>query len=302
MDNSCLICKGSFDDDVLLHKHLRSHKIKIKDYYLTYYPRTDLWSGEPLPFKDKEHYFSHDFLKKSNMANWVNSQETEVAKAYCKKLLQDRKERHKLVFSPCQVELSSILSPSVNYYEKLFGDYYKLCEELGFKNRFCYCKSIQVPNLSYKVKVDTREQIVLNFPRYEVTKLDFGDYCLESHDRKVYFERKSLRDFVGTLSGGFERFKREIERAALNDCYLIVIVEASLSKCLHFESFVAKQVKVGPEYVFHHVRSLIQDYSNLQFLFVENSQEAVRVMPKIFACTPSYKTIDLQSLYDKKGL
>ena len=44
----------------------------------------------------------------------------------------------------------------------------------------------------------------------------------------TYIERKSITDFIGTMSGGYERFKREVERAREQDAKLIVLVEESL--------------------------------------------------------------------------
>ena len=70
----------------------------------------------------------------------------------------------------------------------------------------------------------------------QVETLPFGDYAFS--DLKMscncFIERKSLNDFIGTLSGGYTRFRNEIERAIFNDCYLVVLVERNLNECKSF--------------------------------------------------------------------
>lgn len=72
-----------------------------------------------------------------------------------------------------------------------------------------------------KVIVDTREQMPLPFAtggiisevRHEA--LDIADYACEFEDGyqpHIYFERKSLGDLFGTMTNGYDRFKREYER------------------------------------------------------------------------------------------
>jgi ERCC4-type nuclease len=48
----------------------------------------------------------------------------------------------------------------------------------------------------------------------------------------VVFERKSINDLFGTLSQGYDRFKREIESAKKLGIHLIIIIEGGLSKIL----------------------------------------------------------------------
>ena len=113
-----------------------------------------------------------------------------------------------------------------------------------------------------------------------------------------------MGDFIGTMSGGFERFKKEIERSVEKDAYLIELVEESLSNCLSFNYLphVSKKIRATPEFVFHNVRKLIQEYPTLQFLFVKNRQEAVRLIQRVFVCGGAHKEIDLQLAYDMKLL
>ena len=141
----------------------------------------------------------------------------------------------------------------------------------------------------------------------EIKGLKFGDYALseKSLTCNCYIERKSLADFISTISVlNFERFKREVERAGEANANLIVVVEDSLQHALSFPflPYISKKIKATPEFIFHNVRALIQEYPHLQFLFVDGRKESVRVIEKIFFSGCLYKDIDLQLAYDKKIL
>jgi hypothetical protein len=65
-----------------------------------------------------------------------------------------------------------------------------------------------------RVIIDTREQCPWSFPAWVDTRrgtLQAGDYALDG-DKQFAIERKSLDDFLGTISTGWDRFKREIGR------------------------------------------------------------------------------------------
>jgi ERCC4-type nuclease len=161
--------------------------------------------------------------------------------------------------------------------------------------------------VSRTIYVDTREQkpLKFNFP-IEVKTLKFGDYSFSDRDAtcNCYVERKSLQDFVGTLSGGFDRFCREIERSKDSDANFIVVIESDFNDVAGFQFLreVNKKVKATPEYIMHNVRDIIQKYPHVQFLFVKGRKEAVRVIEKIFTCKCLYKEVDLQLAYDTDKL
>jgi hypothetical protein len=84
-----------------------------------------------------------------------------------------------------------------------------------------------------KIIVDSREQAPFAFQheRYagtivEAGTLDTGDYSLAGLTDRVAAERKSLPDLVGCLSGGRERFERELQRAAALDAFAVVVEAA----------------------------------------------------------------------------
>lgn len=85
---------------------------------------------------------------------------------------------------------------------------------------------------------DTREQepLLLEHPfitSIEKIALPVGDYGCRMENGyivPVIFERKSIGDLFGTLSKGYERFKREIQKAKDLDLTLILIIEGTLTK------------------------------------------------------------------------
>ena len=138
----------------------------------------------------------------------------------------------------------------------------------------------------------------LSFPSHD----QVGDYtCSAPAFCDVFVERKSLSDLVGTMSSGYDRFKREVERAGTLNHYLVVLVEADLKKCLGYLPIKARGQKIGGGHVMHNVRELIREFNNIQFLFVNDRNEAEVWMKKIFSAGKKVKRIDLQYLY-KRGI
>ena len=84
------------------------------------------------------------------------------------------------------------------------------------------------------IVIDTREQRPWSFPPHvetEVGTLHQGDYALKN-DEHFAIERKSADDFVGTVSVGWHRFVRELNRMDAADfAAKVVIVESD------FETF-----------------------------------------------------------------
>jgi hypothetical protein len=309
----CACCKKEFSKDKGLHLHLKAHKLSIKDYYHKYYPRYDKHTGELIKFKNKEQYFSSDFNNKRNLKSWLKKISSSEAKEYCRNLLVKRREEKKLIYTPTEVELRTLPIPPIHFYEELFGSYYELCEEIGYKNKF---KKIPTKknyretfNKDHLIYIDSREQNPLrinDFPT-EVKGLKFGDYCLndKKKTRNTYIERKSVPDLIGTLSSGLERFKNEINRAAEQKAYMVILVERNLSDCLAFNRLkhvYKKNTRVTPDFIFHNVRDLIQEFSHIQFLFVNGRGECVRIVKKLLLSGALKERYDLQLAYDLKLL
>ena len=287
------------------------------EYYQTLYARHDKYDGKIIKFKNKEQYFEADFNSRTNLRMWLKGSTLQDAQQYCKDILIKRKEKKELIYSPAQSELRSLLFPPIQYYNEIFGDYYKLCEELGFKNKYINCGEIIIgpkwQKPEYEILIDTREQRPLKFKdrNVKVVKLDYGDYAFSDPQAscKAFVERKAVGDFLGTISGGYERFRREIQRSVDDEASLIVIIEQKLSNVLYFNhqrkshgGRVYSKVKATPEFIFHRVRSLTQEFPTIQFLFVDGKKESSRVIEKIFTCGGIYKKIDLQLAYDMEKL
>jgi hypothetical protein len=309
-----VICKvdgKEFKDDKALHMALKGYGLNKVKYYQKYFERRDLLTNELINFKSKEQYLNSDFNDKNNMKKWLKAQTPEKAQEYCKELLIKRKEVKNLTYSPTQVELRTIMAPSIVFYNSIFKDYYDTCSSIGLENKFIHPNLIEdhfKNKLTNKdtIYVDTREQSWLKFNTpFEIKTLGFGDYACSNDNCGCFIERKSLSDFISTLSvKNFDRFKNEIEKAKKNNSYIIVMVEEKLTSALSFQYLphISKKIKATPEYIFHNVRELLQSYDNLQFLFVDGRGEMTRIIESIFASNCFYKKIDLQLAYDMKLL
>lgn len=89
------------------------------------------------------------------------------------------------------------------------------------------------------IYIDTREQapLVFNKPYIDnvvIAKLPYGDYAAKDGDNtcNIYFERKSISDLFSTLTGGYKRFKKEINRCIEDKNLLVIIIETTLSEIL----------------------------------------------------------------------
>ena len=308
MNFKCKACSKEFSAERQLHGHFKAHGLRVASYYQEYYPRYDLFDSKIIKFKSKGYYFSNDFNTRTNQRKWLDKQPLEVARAYLEKLIITRKKEKGLIYAPCQVELRTLMTPSILTFEKFLGNYYETCVRLGLKNKYQLCEKIEATaslEKDHKIYVDTREKdpLKFNIPS-ESHGLKFGDYTLNDKELtcNCYIERKSLADFISTLSTmNYDRFCREIERAAEQEAYLVVVVEDTLTNALSFPYLphISKKIRATPEFIFHNVRKIIQKYPHVQFLFVKGRKESVRVSEKIFLSECLYKKIDLQLAYDQ---
>jgi len=95
-----------------------------------------------------------------------------------------------------------------------------------------------------RIVIDTREQSPWAWEEcdasVEIHGLVAGDYALwqdcepvrgrDSYAVRFSIERKSLEDFLGTISTGWDRFQRELDRMSGFPAR-VVIVEGSFSEC-----------------------------------------------------------------------
>ena len=94
MSHVCKICSESFSSERSLHAHIKAHGILLSEYYITYYPRYNLYTNELIPFKNKKQYFSTYFSDSSEIDEWAKNTKDEEVQEVILEMLQNRiKER-----------------------------------------------------------------------------------------------------------------------------------------------------------------------------------------------------------------
>jgi uncharacterized membrane-anchored protein YhcB (DUF1043 family) len=264
--------------------------------------RLDLLTGELL--KNQNDYYRN----RANLIKHFQQISQEEAYNITKNILSERKEKKKLEFALYSTELKTIIAPSIALMQKVGIDYSQLCQELLLKEKFnCNVKEIKIKDSQLKqIIIDTREQNPINFDDYKTinTCLKVGDYC-DSEDvaNNLTIERKSLNDFISTLSSGYDRFCREIERGMVSNTKIVVLVEYCLSKSVSFNYLPqCRFSQCRPEFIFSRLRDLMQKYTNLQFLFVKGRKESERIVPVLLKNKDTLFGYDLQLLYERRML
>ena len=148
------------------------------------------------------------------------------------------------------------------------------------------------------ILIDTREQRELEFNHpyidsIERVKLDFGDYAVRFKDGfipPVYIERKSLGDLFGTMTSGYARFKKELQRAQEAKATLKLMIEANFSEVLfgyehsRFEgiSMIRKlmTLRVRHGIVFHCFNNRQEMTTYIIELFISLGKEHIRQKEK----------------------
>ena len=128
--------------------------------------------------------------------------------------------------------------------------------------------------------IDSREQTPWSFQTYlattRVEKIDAGDYALVGDD-KFSIERKSLDDFAGTVSTGWERFERELDRMGEFVSQVIVVEARFLDYCFwELKDDEGKAVDLIPP---------IHNHSRItpQFMMLQTATLALRGVSVLFA-------------------
>ena len=264
---------SEFKTEKEFKKFLRDNKILIKDYFEKFEPRYDLFTNKKLEFKDRKTYFNIDFSDKRHMAKWLGDQYKNVQREYILKKLKTKSKEKEWKFAPSQVECRST-------------------KEIPALNILNYCED------------DSREQKPLEFSIPTIkSKLDFGDYCFinEPYFCNVFIERKSIQDLWGTMSQGYDRFQREVERAKSQNGYLVVVVDYTFSKAQSY-NYNKRHSLATAEFIFHRIKDIMQKYDNIQFVFSGGRENSVKLFEKIGILGENVKTIDLQYCLDMKKI
>lgn len=334
MNLFCLIDQSSHPDRESLHRHLRKLKIKQEDYYTQFAPQRDRFTGEIIPFKAPvERYLTLEFKDKNNLRKWIKQDSLE-AREWAVDFLRKRKEEKGLIYAPCQVELRSLMCPTIPFYDHI-GGYSTICNQLGYISRYDGAFSFSALPSDAVIIEDTREQTPLQIATKTLQqKLNYGDYGLAApHDKGIYIERKSLNDFVSTLSdrkidrrsgddSNLARFTRELERATEAGAYVVMLVEADINDALGFNFLPQFSRRFGqrfdpkcrrmvpceyrgvlPEHIFKNLRDIFHQFPlSFQTLFVKNRSEAAAAVVKLLSAGESVKQVDLQLSYETKRL
>lgn len=299
--NMSLICKIC-EKEVEQNHFWLAHKISIEKYFTTNFPKFDLLTNEKLNFKSYENYIFNDFNDRQNLKIYLNRLNPDVARRYILEKLKQRKEIKGLIYGLSQFELRSLMLPAVNYIETKLGGYDNLIKEVGLKKRFNYGEKIKIKeNKDLEIIQDTREREPLQLDcRFKIEKLDYADYAAVNNPNKIFIERKSLPDFCGSVTGDYDRFRREIEKAVKDDAYIVILIENSYNQLLTFNELPwIHKTKITPAFVMHRARELNEIYSlNIQMLCIDGKIKAAEMIKKLYLLENNVRNIDLQLNYD----
>ncbi len=149
-----------------------------------------------------------------------------------------------------------------------------------------------MPEELLQIVIDNREQAPWGFPGHLAKvswgTLNAGDYALAG-DKRFAIERKSLDDFLGTISTGWDRFCREIDRMDAADFPAkVVIVEGNFEACCFRQDAATgggllppdhRHFNLTPQFVTRRIAELTM--RGVSVLFAGNASYAAAVALKI---------------------
>lgn len=298
----CLECQQSFDSERSLHAHIKKHDMFLHDYYVKHFRRKDLLTGDLLPFKNKEQYFSCYFLNQENQKIYFDKQYPKDLDVQMI-LLEMLSSKTKDSVCPSEIILNSYGLPSISVYKKFFGTFTHACAGAGGEP----LHNGKIPKdfgekINAKIFIDTREQQPLSFPQSEALKLDLGDYGIENKFFDYTFvDRKSEGDFKSTLSqDNYERFRRELQRARDQDCFIFVVVESDMGQIE--KNNIKSKHQANLAYIYHNMRALQLEFKDCcQFIMTSNRDNSIKLIPRLLKHGRKLWNVDLQ-YYINEGL
>ena len=302
MSFKCKICGESFDSLRSLHAHIKKHDKLLGDYYVENYQRKDKLTGDLIPFKKYDQYFATDFLNKKNMKKWCRTAPREEVEDYIVKSLKEKIQSKGLKGGPPATYLKTANLPDIEICKEVFGSYNNTCKRFHMSPML----SGRLPKLFHKdyssipILIDTREQKPLHFINSELLKLDVGDYAVggKLYDY-TFVDRKSYQDFCSTITNGYSRFIKELERCRSMGCYLFVVTETAFDKM--WGTNRASYKKFNLDYVYHRMRTIQGEYSDCcQFVFSGSRKKSEEIIPKILVLGTKLWDVDLQYFWDKE--
>jgi hypothetical protein len=296
MSFKCKECGQDFDTTRSLHTHIKKHYMFLGDYYVKHFQRKNKLTGELLPFKNYKDYFAKDFSQPHQLMEWCKCTGDQEVKEYIAQLLKKRTEEKGLSMCPTEIELLSSGLPGIAVYKKHFGSYTEACS-------FCSVKPLLDKNIpkefnndysKTKILIDTREQQPLSFENSEPFKLDVGDYGVTASDYDYTFvDRKSFGDFCGTVTVGYSRFCKELDRCRSLGNYMFIVVETAFEDMEEENMNSYKRFKLN--YVYHNMRELQRNYKDCcQFVFAGSRDLSIELIPKLLILGKKLWSVDMQ--------
>lgn len=259
----------------------------------------DLYTGNLIKGKRKRDRELMLFQDRFNLLNYFKENPDKTYDISLK-LFENRKKQKELIYAPSTVELRSSILPTVTLLKRNNIDYKELCDKVNLINKYNYNINPKFNNNIIDIWIDTREQHPLKIRNAQVKTLNFGDYS-NPKNPNVVIERKNINDFVSSISKGYDRIKKELERAAENDVVIILLVETILHKALSFNDLPQMRFsQASPDFIFSRVKALIQEFPNFQIGFVDGRTEMIRIINRIYNYIGDINSVDLQYLIDCK--
>jgi hypothetical protein len=302
MSFDCKECGESFPLLKSLHAHIKKHDMMLGDYYVKHFQRKNKLTGCLLQFKNYEDYFERDFATYKQLIEWCETAPIEEVEPYIISCLKKRIKKKQLVYGPNTIELFTSSLPSMHIYKEVFGSYSKVCKLCDVEPMFTAnlpqafhndCRDVQI-------YVDTREQQPLEFKNSKSLKLDVGDYAVSGDDYNyTYVDRKSFADFCSTMTVGYKRFARELQRCRDLGSYLFIVTECDLYRMSERNAHSPKRYNL--DYAFHVMKELQHEYRDCcQFVFSGSRGNSQILIPKLLICGKELWNTDMQYFLDNK--
>lgn len=120
----------------------------------------------------------------------------------------------------------------------------------------------------------------------KVEGLPFADYWaeLDGKELPIVFERKALGDLFSTLTGGYKRFRKEIDKVKEAGVQMEILIEGSLTDVLG-----GYEYSTVPGKVILKTLSMLKVRHNVNYHFFNNRDEMSRYIHEVFsACQRNY--------------
>ena len=302
MQFKCKECDEGYKSLRSLHAHIKKHDVLLGDYYVKHFQRKDKLTGELLPFKKYDQYFNAHFINTSNMRKWCKTAPREDVEDFVINSIKDKLTSKGMEAGPPSLYLETAGLPDMEICKDVFGSYTETCKKFGMLPML----SGQMPKSFSKdfsdtpILIDTREKQPLQFENSRMLKLDVGDYGVSGDFYDYTFvDRKSYQDFGATVTGGYARFVKELERGRSLGCFLFIVIECDFDQIYWKNKSVYKKFNLG--YVLHCMRTIQAEYSDCcQFVFSGSREQSVKLIPKILVLGSKLWKVDLQYFWNKE--